>query len=206
MALHREGPVEGATVVVIDPVRTITADSADWFVQPLPGTDTALALAMMHVLIRDDLVDHDYVERYATGLDQLREAAEWDPERAAQVCGLPAEEIVRLARAYGSTRPAAIRVLIGAEHREQGGALFQTIACLPVLTGAWRDRGGGYARSVGVWSEAAVDEMALIGRSLAPSGRPLARHINMNHLGRASPTLTCRLRWTCCSSGTATRS
>ena len=155
----------GATVVVIDPVRTITADSADWFVQPLPGTDTALALAMMNVLIRDDLLDHDYVERYATGFDQLRaEAAEWEPERAAQVCGLHAEEIVRLARAYGSTRPAAIRVLIGAEHHEQGGALFQTIACLPVLTGAWRDRGGGYARSVGVWSEDAIDELALSAR------------------------------------------
>ena len=67
-----EARANGAQVVVIDPIRTMTADSADWFIQPLPGTDVALMLAVMHVLIRDDLIDHDYVDRYATGFDELK--------------------------------------------------------------------------------------------------------------------------------------
>ena len=149
----------GATIVVVDPVRTITADSADWFVQPRPGTDAALVLAMIHVLVRDDLLDHDYIERYTNGFDQLAvEAKAWDPERAAAVCGVGAEEIERLARAYGSTQRSFIRTLIGAEHHEQGAMLFRTLACLPALTGAWRVLGGGFARSVGVYSSDQVDD------------------------------------------------
>jgi anaerobic selenocysteine-containing dehydrogenase len=174
----------GATVVVVDPLRTITAASADWFVRPLPGTDLALALALMHSLVRDDLIDHDYIGRHTTGFDDLRARVEpWTPARAAQVCGLDAGEIERLAHAYGTVRPSAIRVLIGAEHREQGGALYEALASLPLLTGAWRDRGGGYARSVGVWSRTAVDDAAL-GPPPDRSGRP-ARRLNMVRLGRS---------------------
>ncbi len=179
-----EARANGATVVVIDPLRTITADAADWFVQPLPGTDVALMLAMMHVLVRDDLIDHDYVERHTLGFDQLAERVrEWTPARAAEVCGLDAGEIERLARAYGTTSPAFIRTLIGAEHREAGAMFFRTLACLPALTGAWRHRGGGLARSTGAWAGTAVDDSVFDAPDLGPSrGR---RSVNMNHLGRA---------------------
>lgn len=181
-----EAKAAGATVVVIDPLRTITADSVDWFVQPLPGTDPALALGMMHVLIRDDLLDHDYIERHTTGFEELAgRVAEWTPERAAKVCGIEESEIERLATAYGTIRPAAIRTLIGAEHRHNGGMLFRTMACLPLLTGAWRHRGGGFARSTGTLFGDTVDDASLARPSLAPPDRPLPRRINTNHLGRS---------------------
>ncbi len=118
----------GAHLVVIDPFRTVTAEAADTFLQPRPGTDVALMLAMMHVLIRDDLVDHDYVERHATGFDELAaHVADWTPARAAAECGVPADEIERLAIAYGTTTPAFIRTLIGAEHHTNGAMFFRTL-------------------------------------------------------------------------------
>ena len=169
----------GAKVVVIDPLRTATAEAADWFLQPFPGTDTALMLALMHVLVRDDLIDHDYVDRHAVGYDELVErVAEWTPERAAAVCGLHAGEIEQLAHAYGTTRPTFIRTLIGAEHHEHGAMFFRTLACLPVLTGAWRDLGGGLCRSVGGWFGEQVDD------TVFDVANP-TRSISMNHLGRA---------------------
>jgi anaerobic selenocysteine-containing dehydrogenase len=132
------------------------------------------------------------VERYTTGFAELREhVAGWTPERAAELCGVDPGEIERLAVAFATSRPAAIRTLIGAEHREHGANFFRTIACLPLLTGAWRERGGGYARSVGTWFAAGVDEAAVYGPSLAPSGAGPARQLNTNHLGRTltDPTL-----------------
>lgn len=179
-----EARAAGATVVVIDPIRTATAEAADWFVQPKPGTDVALMLAMMHVLIADGLIDRDYVDRHTIGFDALAaNVATWTPARAAAVCAITADEIERLAHAYGSTRPAMIRTLIGAEHHEHGAMFFRTLACLPALTGQWRHRGGGLARSVGSWSEVNVDDSVFdVGRLAA--GRP-RRGINMNHLGRA---------------------
>jgi anaerobic selenocysteine-containing dehydrogenase len=179
---------DGATVVVIDPLRTTTAQAADWFIQPLPGTDVALMLGMMHVLIRDGLTDRDYIERHTVGYEALAErAAEWTPERAAAACGVPAAAIERLARAYGSTQPAFIRTLIGAEHHENGAMFFRTLACLPALTGSWRHRGGGLARSVGTWANANVDDSVF-----DPAEDNPRRGINMNRLGRAltAPELT----------------
>jgi anaerobic selenocysteine-containing dehydrogenase len=168
----------GAEVVVIDPIRTMTADSADWFIQPLPGTDVAFMLAIMNVLIRDGLVDRDYVDRHANGYDDLvKRAGEWPPERAATVCGIDQDEIERFARAYGTRRPTFIRTLIGAEHRERGAMFYRTLACLPVLTGAWKERGGGLSRSVGVWSEEQSNDSVFD----VPSD---TRQISMNHLGR----------------------
>ena len=177
----QEARDQGAQVVVIDPMRTATARAADWFIQPLPGTDVALMLAVMHVLIRDDLIDHAYVDAYTVGFDELAErAAEWTPSRAADVCGVPADEIERLATAYGTTRPAFIRTLIGAEHHENGALFFRTLACLPALTGSWRERGGGLARSVGSWAETMVDDSVFNSANGA-----VRRSVNMNHLGRA---------------------
>jgi anaerobic selenocysteine-containing dehydrogenase len=179
-----EARANGATVVVIDPIRTMTAESADWFVQPLPGTDVALMLGLMHVLVRDDLIDHDYVERHTLGFERLADLVrEWSPARVAQVCGLGVDEVERLGRAYGTTTPAFIRTLIGAEHHEHGAMFFRALACLPALTGAWRHRGGGLARSVGAWAETNVDESVF---DDVPFVGPTARRaINMNHLGRA---------------------
>jgi anaerobic selenocysteine-containing dehydrogenase len=171
----------GARVVVIDPIRTLTADSADWFIQPLPGTDVALMLAMMHVLVRDNLIDRDWVAEHTHGFEQLAaHVSEWTPTRAGEVCGLDAADIESLATAYGTIRPAAIRTLIGAEHHEHGGMFFRTLACLPALVGAWRDRGGGLARSVGVWGDALIDSAALERPDLAPVERP--RSLNMSRL------------------------
>ncbi|MFV0257361.1 MAG: molybdopterin-dependent oxidoreductase [Acidimicrobiales bacterium] len=173
----------GARVVVIDPVRTLTAESADWFIQPRPGTDVALMLAMMHVLIRDDLVDHDWLAAHADGFDDLAVAvADWTPARAAEATGVAAAEIEELARRYGTIRPAAIRTLIGAEHGEHGAMFFRTLTCLPALVGAWRDRGGGFSRSVGVWAEEVSDRAALTRPDLL-AGRS-TRSFPMPHLGR----------------------
>lgn len=177
-AFIEEARSQGAQVVSIDPVRTITAGSSDWFIQPLPGTDVALMLAVMNVLIAQRLVDQDYVDRFASGYADLAgRVAEWPPERAAQVCGLDVGEIVRFAVAYGTVRPSFIRTLIGAEHREHGAMFYRTLSCLPVLTGAWRERGGGLSRSVGSWFDDQVNEAAF---DVASD----ARQISMNHLGR----------------------
>ena len=158
----------GAKVVVIDPIRTMTAESADVFVQPSPGTDVALMLAMMHILIRDDLIDHDYLEKYTDGFDELSvQVAEWTPLRAAQVCGISVDDIESLARDYGTIRPSFIRTLIGAEHRQHGAMFFRTLSCLPMLVGAWREKGGGFARSVGSYAAVNVDDSVFTVDSLS---------------------------------------
>ncbi|MGH8924849.1 MAG: molybdopterin-containing oxidoreductase family protein [Acidimicrobiia bacterium] len=168
----------GAQVVVIDPIKTITAGSADWHIQPLPGTDVALMLAVAHVLIRDELIDREYVNKYATGFVELAaHVAAWTPERAASICGLSVDEIERFANAYGTIKPAFIRTLIGAEHHENGAMFYRTLATLPVITGAWRHRGGGLSRSVGSWFETQVDDTVFS----VPNN---TRGLSMNHLGR----------------------
>jgi anaerobic selenocysteine-containing dehydrogenase len=180
---------DGARLVVIDPIRTLTADAVDpargdTFLQPLPGTDLALMLAMMHVLVRDDLVDRDWVEAHTVGFAELAEhVATCTPAWAAAATGIAADEIEELARAYGTVRPAVIRTLIGGEHHENGAMFFRTMACLPALVGAWRDRGGGLARSVGSWQDALVDAHALHRPDLLGDRRP--RWINMSRLGEA---------------------
>ncbi|MFV0308289.1 MAG: molybdopterin-dependent oxidoreductase [Desertimonas sp.] len=174
----------GAKIVVIDPVRTITAEHADAFVQPRPGTDIALMLALIHVLIRDGLVDADWVDAHTVGFDELSaHVRDWTPRRAAAITGVDADAIVALATDYGTIRPAAIRTLIGAEHHTQGAMTFRTMAMLPALVGAWRDRGGGLARSVGSWQDRVVDGLALNRPDLLAGRRP--RTINMSRLGEA---------------------
>ncbi|MGH9133644.1 MAG: molybdopterin-dependent oxidoreductase, partial [Ilumatobacteraceae bacterium] len=175
---------DGAKLVVIDPIRTPTADAADVFVQPLPGTDIALMLAMMHVLIRDGLVDDTWVAEHTTGFGELAESvAGWTPARAAAATGLDAADIEAVAREYGTIRPAAIRTLIGGEHHENGAMFFRTLACLPALVGAWADRGGGLARSVGSWQDKLCDSRALDRPELLGERSP--RWFNMSRLGEA---------------------
>lgn len=173
----------GAKVVVVDPIRTMTAESADVFVQPLPGTDVALMLAMMHILIRDGLVDHDYLERYTDGFDELSvQVTEWTPLRAAQVCGISVDDIESLARDYGTIRPSFIRTLIGAEHRQHGAMFFRTLSCLPMLVGAWREKGGGFARSVGSYAAVNVDDSVFTVDSLSAGQE--RRPLSMNKIGQ----------------------
>lgn len=170
-------------VVVVDPVRTRTARAADLHVAPLPGTDAALALGMMNVIVREGLTDEEYVERYTVGYERLVErAAEYPPERAASITGVPAEQIVSLAREYATTRPAAIRTLIGMDHRRNGAITFRAIACLPALVGAWRDRGGGLTGMTGRHVRNALPMHRLWMPELED---PATRLISMIELGRA---------------------
>jgi anaerobic selenocysteine-containing dehydrogenase len=141
-----EAQKKGAKIVVIDPVRTRTAKQADWHVAIKPGTDGALALGMMNVIIAEGLVDYDYVEKYTLGFEELKErAANYPPERVAGITGIPAADIQKLAREYATTQPAAIRQGVAIERSRGGGQAIRAITCLPALVGAWRHVGGGTA-------------------------------------------------------------
>ena len=147
----QEAKRRGAKVIAIDPYRSLTAEKCSQHVALLPGTDAALALGMMHVLIAEDLIDRDYVERYTLGFDALkkRALAEYSPAQVAGICGLRVEEIVQLARDYGRAKPAGIRLNYGMQRHAGGGIAARTIACLPALVGAWRDPAGGIVLSTG---------------------------------------------------------
>ena len=134
----------GARVVAIDPYRSLSAEKCTQHLALLPGSDGALALGMIHVLIAEDLIDRDYIARYTLGFEQLAERVrQYTPEWAARACGLQADEVVQLARDYGTIQPAAIRLNYGMQRHAGGGIAARTIACLPALTGAWRDAAGG---------------------------------------------------------------
>ncbi|HEX9190286.1 MAG TPA: molybdopterin-dependent oxidoreductase, partial [Vicinamibacteria bacterium] len=177
----------GARLVCVDPFRSRTAEKADLHVAPLPGTDAALALGMMHVVFRDGLEDRDWLERHATGHEELRaRAREWTPSRAAEATGLRPEEIEAFAREYATTRPSAIRLNYGLNRHAGGGMAVRTVACLPAVVGAWRDVGGGALLSTS--GTFPVDSDALERPDLAPPG---SRTLNMSQLGRvlSDPTL-----------------
>jgi anaerobic selenocysteine-containing dehydrogenase len=179
----RRAQEAGARVVVIDPLRTRTAQSADWHVRPMPGTDAALALGMMHVIVRDGLHDSDYVERHTIGFEQLCERlAEYPPKRVAAITRVEEAELVELARAYATTRPAAIRRLIGIEHHAHGAMALRTISCLPALVGAWREVGGGLVGTTAWAAWAPLDAAALVRSELEDPSR---RAVNMVQLGHA---------------------
>src|SRR5574341_296136 len=135
---------QGAKVIAIDPYRSLTAEKYDEHLAPLPGADGALALAMMNVIVKENLVDRDYVERYTLGFELLRERVmEYPPARVAAITGLNEEVIVNLAREYATTKPAVIRLNYGLQRHAGGGMAVRAITCLPALVGAWRDAAGG---------------------------------------------------------------
>jgi len=135
---------KGARLIVIDPYRTRTAASADWHLAVNPGTDVALALGLMHVIIGEGLHDADYVERHTLGFEELRRRVlDYPPERVAQWTGIAADDVRRLAREYATTRPAVIRLNYGVQRCENGGTATRAIAMLPCITGSWKDAGGG---------------------------------------------------------------
>ena len=170
----------GARLVCIDPRKTETADKCHEHIALLPGTDAALALALVHELVTHDWLDHDYIAQHTLGWDALRaRALQWSPERAAVVCGIPAEQIRTLARDYGTTQPAAIRLNYGMQRARGGGNATRAVACLPALTGAWRHRAGGMLLSSS--GHFPVDRAALQRPDLVPG--PLPRTINMSTIG-----------------------
>src|SRR6266849_1006431 len=179
----------GAKLVVIDPYRTRTAACADWYLPINPGTDGALALGMMHVIINEGLHDADYVARYTVGFDQLREKVqEYPPEQVEKWTGIAAADIVRLAREYATARPAVIRLNYGVQRSEGGGMATRAITMLPCITGSWREVGGGLQLSTsGAYglNREALERTDLMKQAL---GRP-ARTINMVELGQALNTL-----------------
>ena len=139
-----EAQRRGAKVVVIDPVATRTAKQADWHLAIQPGTDAALALGMINVIIAEDLVDHDYVEKYTVGYDELKErAAGFTPDRVAGITGISADDIRVLAREFATTQPSVIRMGVAIERNASGGNAVRAMACLPGLVGSWRHCGGG---------------------------------------------------------------
>jgi anaerobic selenocysteine-containing dehydrogenase len=181
----QEAKRRGARLVAIDPYRSLTAEKCHQHIALRPGTDGALALGMMHVLITEDLLDHDYIRDYTQGFEALKaRALTYSPARVAQICGIEADTVVDLARAYGRTRRAAIRLNYGMQRVRGGGNATRAIACLPALTGAWRDRAGGLLMSTSGW--APIDTHALQRPDLIP-GWPtsLPRVINMNAIGDA---------------------
>ena len=142
--LAQQAKRNGARLVCIDPRRTETAEKCHEHIALRPGTDAALALALMHQLITHDWLDHDYIAQHTLGWEGLRERAlQWPPERAAEVCGIPVQQITDLARAYGTTKPAAIRLNYGMQRVRGGGNAVRAVACLPALVGAWREPAGG---------------------------------------------------------------
>ncbi|HEX7121519.1 MAG TPA: molybdopterin oxidoreductase family protein [Gemmatimonadaceae bacterium] len=171
---------KGAPVICIDPIRTRTAQQCDEWIPIRPGTDAALALGMMHVLFEENLQDDDYLARYTLGAEQLRRrACEWNAERTSQTTGIPAETIVSLARRYGRSRNAFIRINYGLQRHAGGGMAVRTIACLPAITGHWRYPGGGVQLSTS--KNFAFNVAALHRADVSPP----VRTINMIRLGDA---------------------
>jgi anaerobic selenocysteine-containing dehydrogenase len=173
---------DGARIVTIDPFKSRTAARSDWWLPIRPGTDAALALGVMHVLWRDGLHDEDYLRRHCLGADELRERAleEYPPERVAAITGIAVRDVERLAREYGTTRPALIRLNYGLQRHGGGGMAVRTITCLPAVAGSWRDAGGGALLSTSKFYPWANDRLER--PDLIPPG---TRTVNMVQLGEA---------------------
>ena len=179
----QEAKRRGARVVAIDPYRSLSAEKCTQHVALQPGTDGALALGMMHVLISEDLIDHEYVAKYTLGYEALKKKVleAYSPQWAARTCGISVEEVVQLARDYGRIRPAALRLNYGMQRHAGGGIAARTIACLPALVGAWRDAAGGVVLSTADFYS--FDHAALERPDLLAGRRP--RVINQSRLGEA---------------------
>lgn len=184
--LIEEARRHGAKLVVIDPYRTRTAQAADWHLAIRPGTDSALALGMMHILFRDSLYDREYVARHGHGFDQLWERAlAYPPTQVAEWTGIPAEDIEKLAREYATSAPAVIRLNYGIQRCENGGAAARSVMMLPALIGSWKHRGGGLQLSTSgafPWDKQTLQRPDLMLSS--PLGRA-SRVVNMARLGHA---------------------
>lgn len=177
----KEAQKKGAKVVVVDSYASRTAKEADWHIAPKPGTDGALAMAMMHVIIEEGLVDQDYVDNYTVGYKELAARAKTcSPEWAEGITGIPADDIRRFAREYATTPPAAIRLGVALERTYGGSQAIRAVTCLPALIGAWRHVGGG-ALQFPVWEHPYKFDV-ICRPDLIPEGTPV---VNILQLGRA---------------------
>lgn len=181
-ALASEARKKGARIIHIDVHRNRTSTWADEFILVKPGSDGALALGMMHVLIRDGLVNRDFIERNTIGYEQLaEEARHYSPEAVEELTGVPAAKIEELAMLYGTASPSFIRIGNGLQHHDNGGMIVRTISCLPALTGQWDIPGGGAMKGNGWYSR--FNGAKIERPELLPD--PNVRSVNMNKLGDA---------------------
>lgn len=178
----QEARRRGAKLVVIDPYRYKGAREADWHISPRPGTDTAFVMGVMNELIANDWLDHEYIEQYTKGFDELKaKVADWTPEKAAEVTGISADDIRAFAKLWFESRPGIVRVGYGLQRHTNGGMIVRSIAMLPALTGHWRDKGGGFLLSQS--GSYGVNSALLERPDLMPT--PMPREINMIQLGQA---------------------
>jgi anaerobic selenocysteine-containing dehydrogenase len=183
-AIAQEAKRRGAKLIAIDPYRSLTAEKCHQHIALLPGTDAALALGMMHVLIAENLVDHEYISRHTVGYAQLKDRVRrYTPARVAEICGIDEATIITLAREYASAKPAAIRLNYGMQRAKGGGQATRAVACLPALIGAWRDPAGGLLMSTSGY--APVDAGAQARPDLRPRRDKPARVVNMSAIGDA---------------------
>jgi anaerobic selenocysteine-containing dehydrogenase len=181
-SLMIEARKNGATIVTVDPYKSPTARRSDWHIQPRPGTDAALALALMHVIWRDGLQDDDYLARGTVGADLLRQRvlSDYPPEKVATITGVDVDTIERFAHRLVREQPSLIRLNYGMQRHRGGGMAVRTIACLPAIIGSWRHHGGGAMMSTSGTYDFAMDKLTR--PLLSPAD---ARTINMNQLGEA---------------------
>jgi anaerobic selenocysteine-containing dehydrogenase len=181
MPFLRQAQRNGTRIIVIDPIRTLTARSADQHIQPFPGTDAALALAMMYVMVTEGLHRPDWIAEHTIGWEHLLERImHFPPERAVQITGVSTETIVELARAYATTTPTLLRVTDGINRHTNGGQTVRTLLCLPAITGQYGLVGGGLMYSTSDWLK--WDGSSVTHRNEA-SCPPEPRILNMNRLG-----------------------
>jgi len=140
----KEALERGAKYAVVNPYRIKGAERADFVLQPRPGTDAALALAVMHVIVAEGWHDDDFIERHTLGFEDLeRVLARFSPQRGEEITGVPSAEIRRFAEAYATTDPAFLYVGPGCQRHTNAGMTLRTLTCLPAVTGAWSHRPGG---------------------------------------------------------------
>ena len=181
MPFLRQAQHNGARVIVIDPIRTLTARSADQHIQPFPGSDAALALSMMYVMVKEGLHKPEWLSQHALGWERLLERVlQFPPERAAAITGLAAETIVCLARDYATLTPAMLRISDGINRHTNGGQMVRALACLPAVTGQYGMRGGGLMYSTSDWLKWDKES---VGHAHDPACPPVPRALNMNRLG-----------------------
>jgi anaerobic selenocysteine-containing dehydrogenase len=181
MPFLREAQRQGSRVIVVDPLRTLTARSADQHIQPFPGTDAALALGLMYVMVEEGLHQPGWLADHTIGWELLlKRVKEFPPERAAHITGLARETVVDLAREYATSVPALLRISDGINRHTNGGQTVRTLACLPALTGQYGLRGGGLMYSTSDWVRW---EKEAVSHEHDPACPPAARTLNMNRLG-----------------------
>lgn len=181
MPFLRQAQRNGTKVVVIDPIRTLTARSADQHIQPYPGTDAALALAMMYVMVTEDLHKPEWIAQHTVGWEELRERIlQYPPERVAQITGLASETIIDLARSYATTAPALLRISDGINRHTNGGQTVRALACLPAIAGYYGLPGGGLMYSTSDWLNW---DKEVVSHRNDPACPPAPRSLNMNRLG-----------------------